>query len=142
MRVVNAALTAVLAGLLGAAACEEPSPSPALNSRPRAPAETTMIPAPPRTAARDSLPTRIYYNLSSYEWYARSEPLHWDDRDWDMAGGPIPLETEGMSLVGEYQGVDVYVVAAEDSVGSVTLVYVPVSEGFWLPFQPVRREDP
>jgi hypothetical protein len=101
-----------------------------------------MISAPPRSEGTDSFPDRIFYNLSSYEWYAHGEPLHWDDRDWDMAGGPIPLATEAMTLVGEYQGVDVYVVAAEDSVGSVTLVYIPVSEGFWLPFEPVHREEP
>ena len=142
MGVVDAGLTAVIAGLLAVVACEEPSPSPPPPAGTRPPAETTMIPALPRTASTDSLPARIYYNLSRHEWYAHGEPLHWDDRDWDMSGGPVPLETEAMTLVGEYQGVDVYVVTAEDSAGSVALVYVPVSEGFWLPFEPVRREDP
>lgn len=101
-----------------------------------------MIPAPPRTADKDSLPARVYYNLSSYEWYAHGEPLYWDNRDWELAGGPVPLTTGEMTLVGEYAGVDVYVVTAEDAEGSVSAVYVPVSEGFWLPFEPVRREEP
>jgi hypothetical protein len=97
------------------------------------------LPAPPRLVAADSLPPRIFFDLTRFEWYAHREPLIWDHIEWQPGAAPVALRTEEMTHVGEYRGVDLYVSTADDSAGSVDAVYVPVSEGFWLPFQPTRR---
>lgn len=122
----------ILLPLAAALACEpEPSASDPPSLRP--PPETTMIPVrpPPRLVARDSLPTRIFYDLTRFVWYARGEPLRWQDAEWQPRGEPVALRTEDLRLVGEYEGVDIWIRADAES---VTRVYVPVSEGFWLPF--------
>lgn len=122
-----------LAAIMVLGACEREAPARQSPVVIRAAPETTMIPVrpPPRLVARDSLPARIYYDLTRFEWYARGEPLRWADRDWQPDGNPLALETETLRLVGEFEGVDVWIRADEDP---VMHIYVPVSEGFWLRF--------
>ncbi len=94
-----------------------------------------MIPVAPRTgsATRDSLPRRIYYDLARFDWYARGEPVQWQDQLWEPAGGPVAFVTQDLRLLGEFEGVDLWTLADADTIATL---YVPVSEGFWLPFRP------
>lgn len=123
----------LLALILSIGGCDATPPDREPAAPLRALPETTMIPVapPPRLTARDSLPARIFYDLTRYDWYAHGEPLRWADHDWQPRGVPVALETEQLRHVGEYEGVDLWVRADEDP---VTRVYVPVSEGYWLPF--------
>lgn len=104
------------------------------------PFETTVVPgvvASPETLA-DSLPPRIFFDLSRYEWYVQQRPVVWDEREWQPAGSPVALPARDLRLVGEFEGVDLYAPVPGDSIPEDRL-YVPVSEGFWLPFSPAAE---
>lgn len=89
--------------------------------------------APPEDLV--TLPTsRIYYTLTSYEWYARGEPLVHDGRPFEPEGMPVSASLDGMTKVGEYQGVEYYVQKGNPEAA----VYVPVFDGYWQRF----RGDP
>jgi hypothetical protein len=82
-----------------------------------------------------TLPTsRIYYTLTSYDWYARGEPLVFDGRPWEPEGTPVSASLNDMEKAGEYQGVEFYVRAGDPG----AVVYVPVFDGYWQRF----RADP
>jgi hypothetical protein len=79
-----------------------------------------------------TLPTsRIYYTLTSYDWYARGEPLVHDGRPYEPEGMPVSASLPEMTKVGEYQGVEFYVRGAN----AEPAVYVPVFDGYWQRFQ-------
>jgi hypothetical protein len=80
---------------------------------------------------RVNLPTsRIYYTLTSHEWYARGEPLVHEGRPHEPVGMPLPVSLTEMTKAGEYQGVDYYV--RDGDTGAA--VYVPVFDGYWQMF--------
>ena len=114
-------------------ACGDADPRDATGGEPP---ETTMIPVTRPAATRDSLPARIFYDLTRFDWYARGEPLVWDDRDWQPRGAPVAARADALRRLGEFGGVDIWTDADADSVESL---YVPVSEGFWLTFVPASR---
>jgi hypothetical protein len=89
----------------------------------------------PDAAPADTLPPRLYLDLTRFDWYARAEPLRHGGHDYELLGPPVALDTDGFRQLGTYEGVDYYVRldAADDAV-----LYVPVSEGFWQPFALVR----
>jgi hypothetical protein len=92
----------------------------------------TAAPAP------DALPAgRIYYNLTDHEWYARGAPLVHENVGYAPAGNPVAAGVQEMQQVGDYFGVEYYVRPAD----TTAVLYVPVFEGYWLPFRPdtVRR---
>ena len=79
-----------------------------------------------------TLPTsRIYYTLTSYEWYARGEPLLHDGRPYAPEGTPVTASLDAMTKAGEYLGVEYYVPAGEPG----PVVYVPVFDGYWQGFR-------
>ena len=81
---------------------------------------------------RATLPTsRIYYTLTSHEWYARGEPLLHDGRPHAPDGMPVHASLTEMTRAGEYQGVEYYVHAADTGAA----VYVPVFDGYWQRFR-------
>lgn len=80
----------------------------------------------------DDLPPVIYYDLTRFDWYARGEPMRLDDGSYAPRGAPVRAATSEMNKVGEYEGVEYY--ARDDGSDSEGVVYVPVFEGFWLPF--------
>jgi hypothetical protein len=82
--------------------------------------------------AKGDLPATIYYDLTRYEWYARGEPLGHADASYMPGGRPVRMPASSMRKVGQYRGVEVYVPASDDDAAAI--VYVPVFEGFWLPF--------
>jgi len=77
-------------------------------------------------------PRTIYYNLTDYGWYARAEPMVIDQRHYGPGGTPEPIPLAKLRLSGNYQGVDFYVMHGEKEPAET--VYVPVYEGYWLPF--------
>jgi hypothetical protein len=83
----------------------------------------------------ETLPSsRIYYTLTSFDWYARGEPLVHDSRAWEPEGTPISASLADMARAGEYQGVEYYVRSGDPD----PVVYVPVYDGYWQRF----RADP
>lgn len=124
---------ATCAGLILFAACGETGPGTRADVEPP---ETTMIPTSRVDAERDSVPERIFYDLTRFEWYARGEPLVWDEREWEPRGAPVAADAEALRRLGDFGGVDVWMDADADSLARL---YVPVSEGFWLTFVPVAR---
>ncbi|MGH7552830.1 MAG: hypothetical protein ACREMQ_07350 [Longimicrobiales bacterium] len=83
-------------------------------------------------AEPEELPNRIYYNLTQFDWYARGEPIHYENAAYRPRGAPIRASADRMEKAGEYQGVEFY--RADEDGAASTVVYVPVFEGFWLPF--------
>lgn len=78
-----------------------------------------------------NLPTAsIYYTLTSFDWYARGEPLIHTGRSYEPDGMPVNIPLTDMQKVGEYHGVEYYTRAADPS----PAVYVPVYEGYWQMF--------
>ena len=81
-----------------------------------------------------TLPTdRIYYTLTSFDWYARGEPLVHEGRPYEPEGMPVGASLTDMTKAGEYQGVEFYVRGGDNE-----SVYVPVFDGYWQQF----RADP
>jgi hypothetical protein len=108
--------------------------SPLLADSPRSQTES---PIPPLAvdhpnARSDTLPPRIYYDLTKFEWYARGEALRFEDRDYVQSGPPVALATSALRKTGDFQGVDIYVLVDADS--ARIQLYIPVFEGFWLGF--------
>lgn len=86
------------------------------------------------TAAEDrvSLPgDRIYFTLTSHEWYARGEPLLYEGRQYRPAGMPVAASLTEMERAGDFQGVEFY----RRSGDTQATVYVPVYEGYWQIFR-------
>lgn len=79
----------------------------------------------------DLPPSRIYYTLTDHAWYARGEPLVHENTPYHAAGMPVGASLDRMQHVGEYQGVEYYVLSGDER----PAVYVPVYEGYWQPFR-------
>jgi hypothetical protein len=80
---------------------------------------------------RVSLPSsRIYYTLTSHEWYARGEPLVHEGRTYRPGGMPVAASLTDMTRLGEFRGVEYY-----HRAGDTAAVYVPVFEGYWQTFR-------
>jgi hypothetical protein len=78
-----------------------------------------------------NLPTdSIYHTLTSYDWYARGEPLVHSGRPYEPDGMPVNASLTEMTKVGDYQGVEFYTRSGE----SAAAVYVPVFVGYWQRF--------
>lgn len=127
----SALLFALAAGGCGEPAAEQPPEPPP-------PFETALVPGVVPAPGQDSLPPRLFLDLDRYEWYAQERPLIWRELEWEPAGRPVPLQLGDLRLMGEFEGVDFYAPPMADSVLPDRL-YVPVSEGFWLPFAPIRE---
>jgi hypothetical protein len=81
---------------------------------------------------RVSLPTgSIYYTLTSYDWYARGQPLLHDGRAYTPGGMPVSASLQEMSKAGTFEGVDYYISTGD----AADAVYVPVFDGYWQRFQ-------
>lgn len=77
-------------------------------------------------------PRRVYYDLTVFEWYRRGEPLRVGGGAYLPTGKPRAIPAERMERVGEYLGVDVYVL--EGSQPPYGAVFVPVFRRYWQPF--------
>jgi hypothetical protein len=77
-------------------------------------------------------PNRIYYDLMQFVWYARGEPILFENAPYRPRGAPIRASADRMEKAGEYQGVEFYKADEDDDADAV--IYVPVFEGFWLRF--------
>lgn len=135
MRVNRCLALRLLAGsfLLGGCETAEPADEAVPNAVATPPSGALTQPASP--AARESgalHPATIYYDLARFDWYARGEPLRHGNADYVARAAPVRAFAD-MRKAGEYQGVEYYR-AADDVVEPASVVYVPVFEGFWLPF--------
>lgn len=91
-------------------------------------------PNPPATLEVSDIPDTIYLDLTRFGWYARAEPLRLEGEDFVPGPAPVAASARDMERVGSYEGVAIY--RRKDAADSA--VYVPVFEGFWLPFVPGR----
>lgn len=116
--------------LAGCASDETPVPAAADSAAATVAGDSFFDPSEDRV----NLPTgSIYYTLTSYDWYARGQPLRHDGRAYVTDGMPIGASLGSMQKAGTFEGVDYYVSAGEQDA-----VYVPVFEGYWQRF----RADP
>lgn len=92
-------------------------------------AEPAGSETPPRMQAHD-LPDTIYYDLTRFDWYARAEPLRFEGADYTPGASLLAASATEMEKVGSYEGVAVY----RWNHATDSALYVPVFEGFWLPF--------
>jgi hypothetical protein len=127
----RALLYAALIGL-ASAACRNPE---AREPEAAAVADVARATAPPR----EPLPRQIYYDLMAFSWYARAEPLIFEQLSYLPAGAPTSIPLAKLLLAGNYQGVDFYVLRADQEPPDV--VYVPVFEGYWLAFELSRQTN-
>src|SRR5690606_24267992 len=96
-------------------------------------AGTDSLSGPPddaESADAEERPDRVYYVLTEFDWYARGEPIVLDGTAHTVAGDPLRLDARSLERSAEYGGVDVYRRAGDPN------VYVPVFDGYWLPFAP------
>jgi hypothetical protein len=113
----------VLAGCRGAEEEAGPTSQPAV-----AVGDSVYSP----TADRVSLPPgRIYYTLTTHDWYARGEPLVFQGREYRPSGMPQEASLTEMTKLGDFQGVEFY---GRSGVPPAA-VYVPVFEGYWQQFR-------
>jgi hypothetical protein len=121
----------LLALALWSGACRQQAEVPA----PVAVEPAPSAPSPPAARpARDLLPReRIYYDLTRFDWYAHGEPLRHEGMSYQPGGLPIAADAHDMQQLGDYQGVDYYRHADGDG-----RIFVPVADGYWLAFLPVR----
>lgn len=107
------------------------------NSGAREPAAAALAEVAQVQVPRDSLPRQIYYDLMAFDWYARAEPLIIAQQAYMPSGAPTSIPLAKLQLAGNYQGVDFYLLHSDREPPDV--VYVPVFEGYWLPFMQLRR---
>ena len=109
-----------------AAAPDRPQPAPPAVDGPPAgeveageaevPVDEAAEPPPPRLedvlggaeppVERDRGPLMC---VDGREWFGNGTPIEFDDRDWSPLGRPEPITIDNLILVGEYDGVPVYV---------------------------------
>jgi hypothetical protein len=136
--IVNRSATMMLLAACSLTACERGDAGPEPELQPAAVIEAPEVTGGVDTIytgapGRDALPAaRIYYNLTDHDWYARGDPLVHDNIPFAPAGNPVSAGVDEMEHVGDYLGVDYYVRATD----TTTALYVPVFEGYWLPFRP------
>jgi hypothetical protein len=76
-------------------------------------------------------PATVYYDLTRYDWYRRGEPILFEGRRY-LPGRVEPTGERRLHREGTYDGVDFYV--SGDMAQPLDTIYVPVFNGYWLPF--------
>lgn len=132
-----ATLFGVLLGVLAWAGCGGPkrgAEEPADETVAQAAAVHTAPEQPEATSSDDGArdaPSVIYYDLTHFDWYRHGEPILIEGRRYRpgrvQASGERRFQREGA-----YDGVDFYVPRGEPTPHDT--VYVPVYNGYWLPF--------
>ncbi len=97
-------------------------------------------PNPEEAKVRPNEPAEIYYDLTHHEWYRRGQPLLVDGQPFQPASRPEPTMARTFEPAGRYEGVTYYVI--EGATPPYTVVYVPVSRGYWQPFLPTATQPP
>jgi hypothetical protein len=117
-----------------------PTVEEALQATPEdAPAE--LVPAPseepgsaPLPADRvrgDPLPEEIYYSLDDYEWYRQALPIVHEGSAFAALDTVLVLSTTELDSLGRFGGVLYW---GRTGLTDPDTVFVPVFEGYWLPF--------
>lgn len=82
-------------------------------------------------------PDEIYYDLTSFDWYRGGEPLVYEGRSFQPVGQPEAIPASDLRPAGRFEGVAYY--ARSGDTPPFSVLYVPVFEGYWLPFGPVAE---
>lgn len=83
-------------------------------------------------AEPEPMPDEVYFDLTRFDWYRRSEPLVHERRDYRAEGDPITEPLDSLKKVGRYQGVDYY--ARKGAPQPFYTLYVPVYYRYWQRF--------
>jgi hypothetical protein len=94
-------------------------------------AEGTDHDSPAPAEPDHDLPASIYYDLTSFDWYRRGEPLLHEGQRY-LPGKVEPAAGRRFKYEGAYDGVDYYVLRDEQEPHHT--IYVPVYSGYWLSF--------
>lgn len=90
-------------------------------------------------------PAVIYYDLTTFEWYRRGEPIVLEGRQYNP-GKVEPTGERRFRKDGTYGGVDYYVHdgAEASPTQPYDTIYVPVYTGYWLAFtlDPAQAPSP
>jgi hypothetical protein len=65
-------------------------------------------------------------------WFETGEPVTFEQRSFGRLGAPVQLDCGDIRLVGEHQGVPLFVLGT--GVASPDILYVPVRPGVWQPY--------
>lgn len=128
--------SSMIVPLLLLTACGGEKEPAAAADRAEPPVAAAPEPAEPRRVLASS---RIYYDLTRFEWYAHGEPLLHEQLAYQPVGRPLSASLEEMERAGEYRGVEFYRREGDDQ-----SLYVPVYDGYWLSFRaaaPTARAD-
>jgi len=80
-------------------------------------------------------PTRVFYDLTAFDWYRRGEPLLLDGRAYMPASQPKFIPGKTLRQLDSFGGVDVYRRARQSE--PLDSIFVPVYENYWLVFTPM-----
>lgn len=128
-------VAAVLVGVCGCNRSEDTEPAATATAAADSVAPDSVFRAPAEPVAPST--HRIYYTLTSHEWYAQGRPLVHEGQPHQPAGVPVNASADELTRAGEFEGVEYYTRAGEAGV-----VYVPVFEGYWQVFRGAAAEQP
>ncbi len=80
---------------------------------------------------RDPLPEEIYYDLDQYEWYRQALPIVHEGVAYQALDTVLVLSTLELDSLGRFGEVLYW---GRTGVSEPDTVFVPVFEGYWLPF--------
>ncbi len=98
---------------------------------PAGPEEPGSATLPADRVLGDPLPEEIYYSLDEYEWYRQALPIVHDGVAFEALDTVLVLSTLEVDSLGRFGGVLYW---ARTGVSTPDTVFVPVFEGYWLPF--------
>jgi hypothetical protein len=111
-----------------AAEDEEAAPAELVPTQPDEPTTATL---PADRVREDPLPEEIYYSLDDFEWYRQALPIVHEGRAYEARDTVLVLSTLEVDSLGRFGGVLYW---ARPVGPAPDTIYVPVFEGYWLPF--------
>lgn len=98
---------------------------------PGPPEDPVSAPLPADRVRADPLPEEIYYSLDEFEWYRQALPIVHDGRAFEASDTVLILSTLEVDTLGRFGGVLYW---ARPVGPPPDTLFVPVFEGYWLPF--------
>jgi hypothetical protein len=109
-------------------AAADDAPAELVPSAPEEPASATL---PADRAREDPLPEEIYYSLDDFEWYRHAQPIVHGGRAYEAQDTVLVRSTLELDSLARFGGVLYW---ARPGDAEPDTVFVPVFEGYWLPF--------
>lgn len=106
----------------------EDAPAELVPTQEEEPGSATL---PADRVRQDPLPEEIYYSLDDYEWYRQALPIVHEGVAYQALDTVLVLSTLELDTLGRFGGVLFW---GRDGLSAHDTVFVPVFEGYWLPF--------